>query len=117
LTVKSSAITTALGLTDTKTSCVGGNLLDLVQAENKLLALFQLVLDANEDLLCSNPSTNYFFDPVHPAERVQRLFGYYGKEVMTATIQGQNYDLSEANILSLISKYNLGTAAPKPATV
>ncbi|KAJ2474439.1 hypothetical protein GGI02_000061 [Coemansia sp. RSA 2322] len=117
LTVKSSAITTALGITNTKTSCVGGNLLNLVQAENKLLALFQLVLDANENLLCSNPSTNYFFDPVHPAERVQRLFGYYGKEVMTAIIQGQNYELSEANILSLISKYNLGTAAPKPAKV
>ncbi|KAJ2828791.1 hypothetical protein GGI24_002303 [Coemansia furcata] len=117
LTVKSSAISTALGLTDVKSSCVGGNLLNLVQAEDKLLALLQLVTDANDTLLCQNPSTNYFFDPVHPAERVQRLFGYYGKEVMTATIQGTSFDLNEANILSVISKYNLGTPAPKPASV
>ncbi|KAJ2880968.1 hypothetical protein H4R27_004392 [Coemansia aciculifera] len=117
LTVKSSAISTALGLTDVKTSCVGGNLLNLVQAEDKLLALLQLVLDANQNLLCKNPGTNYFFDPVHPAERVQRLFGYYGKEVMVSMVQGTTFDLNEANILSLISKYNLGTPAPKPVRI
>ncbi|KAJ2738954.1 hypothetical protein GGI20_006188, partial [Coemansia sp. BCRC 34301] len=117
LTVQSPAITTALGLEDVKTSCVGGNLLNLVQAKDKLLALLQLVLDAKDNLLCSNPSTNYFFDPVHPAERVQRLFGYFGKEVMAAMIQGTTYELNEANILSIIRKYNLGTPAPKPARV
>ncbi|KAJ2017418.1 hypothetical protein IWW57_005365 [Coemansia sp. S610] len=117
LTVQSSAISTALGLTDVKTSCVGGNFLNLVQAEDKLLALLQLVVDAKDNVICSNPSTNYFFDPVHPAERVQRLFGYYGKEVFASLIQGTTYHLNEANILSLISKYNLGTPAPKPARV
>ncbi|KAJ2892930.1 hypothetical protein IWW38_003038 [Coemansia aciculifera] len=117
LTVNSPAITTALGLEDVKTSCVGGNVLNLVQAEDKLLALLQLVLDAKDDLLCSDPSKNYFFDPVHPAERVQRLFGYYGKEVMAAMVQGTTYDLNEANILSIISKYNLGTPAPKPVAI
>ncbi|KAJ2447454.1 hypothetical protein GGF42_005434 [Coemansia sp. RSA 2424] len=117
LTVRSPAITTALGLEDVKTSCVGGNLLNLVQAEDKLLALLQLALDSKDNVLCSNPSTNYFFDPVHPAERVQRLFGYYGKEVMVAMVQGTTFDLNEANILSIISKYNLGTPAPKPASI
>ncbi|KAI8318966.1 hypothetical protein GQ54DRAFT_320728 [Martensiomyces pterosporus] len=117
LTVNSAAITTALGITDTQTSCVGGNTLNLIESQDKLSALVQFFIDAKEDLLCSDPSTNYFFDPVHPAERVHRLFGYVGKEMVAATIQGQQFQLTESSILSIISKYNLGTPAPKPASV
>ncbi|KAJ1665293.1 hypothetical protein IW140_000647 [Coemansia sp. RSA 1813] len=117
VTANSPAISTALGLTNTKTSCVGGNTLNLVQSDNKLIALLQLILDAKEDLMCSNPSTNYFFDFVHPAERIQRLFGYFGKEMVAAILSGKTFELNEANILSIITKYNLGTPAPKPVAV
>ncbi|KAJ2391279.1 hypothetical protein GGI23_005447 [Coemansia sp. RSA 2559] len=117
VTVNSAAISTALGLTNVKTACVGGNTLGLVQADNKLLALLQLIVDAKEDLLCSDPSSSYFFDFVHPAERIQRLFGYFGKEMVTAILQGTKLELNEANIISIISKYDLGTPAPKPVAV
>ncbi|KAJ2720640.1 RasGAP protein [Coemansia sp. Benny D115] len=116
-TIKSPAVTNALGLSDTKTSCVGGNLLNLVQADNKLLALLKLIVNAKENLMCSDPSKSYFFDFVHPAERIQRLFGYYGKELVTALISGTTVDLSEAKLLSIIQKYNLGSAVSKPVKV
>ncbi|KAI8318444.1 hypothetical protein GQ54DRAFT_251767, partial [Martensiomyces pterosporus] len=117
LTVNSGAITTALGIKDVKTSCVGGNTLNLFEAQDKLSALVQFIIDAKENLMCSDPSTNYFFDPVHPAERVHRLFGYVGKEMVSAIVQGQQFQLTEANVLSIINKYHLGTPAPKPASV
>ncbi|KAJ1963410.1 hypothetical protein GGI12_002064 [Dipsacomyces acuminosporus] len=117
LTVNSKAITSALGLTDTTTSCVGGNSLNLIQSKDKLGAFIKFIVDAKEDLMCSNPSTNYFFDPVHPAERVHRLFGYVGREQVYATLSGTPFELTEAKVLDVIKKYNLGTPAPKPAKV
>ncbi|KAJ1834491.1 hypothetical protein IWW55_000137 [Coemansia sp. RSA 2706] len=117
ITANSNAIQLALGLTNVKTSCVGGNVLNLVQADNKLIALLQLLLDAKEDLMCSNPSTNYFFDFVHPAERIQRLFGYFSHEMINAVQKGSTLALTEDTILGLIKKYNLGTPAPKPVQV
>ncbi|KAJ2801745.1 hypothetical protein H4R21_002684, partial [Coemansia helicoidea] len=99
------------------TSCLGGNFLNLLQADNKLTALLNLVLDAKDDLMCSDPSTNYFFDIVHPTERVQRLFGYFAKHAIDAARSGKTYEMTEANMLSLIKTYNLGTPAPKPARI
>ncbi|KAJ1723465.1 hypothetical protein LPJ53_002173 [Coemansia erecta] len=116
-TANSPEVINALGLTNIKTSCVGGNVLNLVQADNKLMALLKLIVDAKENLMCSNPSTNYFFDFVHPAERVQRLFGYYSKELIDALNAGKQYALTQDNLLALISKYNLGTAASKPVKI
>ncbi|KAJ2192056.1 hypothetical protein GGH18_003012 [Coemansia sp. RSA 530] len=117
ITATSDPIINALGLTNVETACVGGNVLNLVQADNKLLALLKLLLDVKESLMCSNPSTNYFFDFVHPAERIQRLFGYYSHEMISALQQGKAFEMTEANILGLIQKFNLGTAAPKPVQV
>ncbi|KAJ2715468.1 hypothetical protein H4R19_001193 [Coemansia spiralis] len=117
VTALSPAVYQALGLTNVETACVGGNTLNLVQADNKLSALLNMVLDAKNDLMCTNPSTNYFFDIVHPAERVQRLFGYYAKHLIDAARSGQTYDMIEANMLSLITTYNLNTPAPKPARI
>ncbi|KAJ2775245.1 hypothetical protein IWQ56_000162 [Coemansia nantahalensis] len=117
VTALSPTVSQALGLTDTETSCLGGNFLNLLQADNKLTALLNLVLDAKDDLMCSDPSTNYFFDIVHPTERVQRLFGYFAKHAIDAARSGKTYEMSEANMLSLIKTYNLGTPAPKPARI
>ncbi|PIA15374.1 hypothetical protein COEREDRAFT_87990 [Coemansia reversa NRRL 1564] len=117
VTAKSDTVLNALGISNVKTSCVGGNVLNLVQSDNKLIALLKLVLDAKQNLMCSNPSTNYFFDFVHPAERIQRLFGYYSSELINAIKQGKSLEMTEATMLFLIQKYNLGTDAPKPAAV
>ncbi|KAJ1746203.1 hypothetical protein LPJ79_005955 [Coemansia sp. RSA 1821] len=117
VTAKSDAVLNALGITNVKTSCVGGNVLNLIQSDNKLMALLKLVVDAKKNIMCSNPSTNYFFDFVHPAERIQRLFGYYSHEMIAALQKGQTLELTESAILSIIKQYNLGTPAPKPVAV
>ncbi|KAJ1964445.1 hypothetical protein GGI12_001429 [Dipsacomyces acuminosporus] len=117
LTVHSKAIASALGLTDTTTSCVGGNTLNLIQSKDKLAAFIKWVMDVKEAFMCSDPSTHYFFDLEHPAERIHRLFGYAGKELVAAALSGKTFEMNEANLLTLISKYNLGTPAPKPARI
>ncbi|KAJ1802484.1 hypothetical protein LPJ75_006174, partial [Coemansia sp. RSA 2598] len=116
-TVNSPKVAGALGLTDVKTSCVGGNLLNLIQADNKLLALLKLIVDAKQNLMCDDPSENYFMDFVHPAERIQRLFGYYSREVIMAAKSGKQLPPNEDTLLALVSKYNLGGAVAKPVRV
>ncbi|KAJ1794756.1 hypothetical protein LPJ59_004470, partial [Coemansia sp. RSA 2399] len=109
ISVNSAAIVSALGLADTTTACTSG--IDITTFD-------QLVSDILSGITeCADPSTNYFFDFVHPAERVQRLFGYYAWKSISAVLSGTTYDLTEANLLSLISTYNLGTVAPKPASI
>ncbi|KAJ2481833.1 hypothetical protein IWW56_001449 [Coemansia sp. RSA 2131] len=66
---------------------------------------------------CTDPSKFYFFDDVHLAERIQRLLGYYTWMKVKAQRQGKVFELTEANLLSLISAYKLGTPAPKPAAI
>ncbi|KAJ1964446.1 hypothetical protein GGI12_001430 [Dipsacomyces acuminosporus] len=117
LTVHSKAIASALGLTDTTTSCIDGNTLNFARSNDKLAAFIKWVIDAKEAFMCSDPSTHYFFDLEHPAERIHRLFGYAGKELVTAALSGKTFEMNEANLLTLISKYNLGTPAPKPARI
>ncbi|KAJ2778924.1 hypothetical protein H4R18_004316 [Coemansia javaensis] len=117
VTALSANVSQALGLADVSTSCVGGNALNLIQAQNKLVALMNFVVNADSNLMCTNPSTNYFFDVVHPAERVQRLFGYYAKHLVDALRQGATFDMTEANMLALIKQHSLNTPAPKPAKV
>ncbi|KAJ1952921.1 hypothetical protein EC988_003292 [Linderina pennispora] len=111
------SVTVALGLEDVSTSCVGGNLLDFVETDNFLAALINFFMDAKNAIMCSNPGTNYFFDPIHPAERIQRLFGYLGFEMVKTTLQGGTYDINEANILNIIKTYSLNSPAPKPASI
>ncbi|KAJ2477032.1 hypothetical protein EV174_004745, partial [Coemansia sp. RSA 2320] len=112
VTIKSAAITSALGLTDTTHSCVTSSATDF-----SLKKLISTILGTQGNDGCSNPGAHYFMDDVHPAEKIQRLFGYFSYASITAAQQGSSYALSEANILSLISKYNLGTTAPKPAKI
>lgn len=113
----SPAVATALGLQDVKTSCVGGNFLNLIQSENKLMALLQLILDAKDDLLCTEPGKNYFFDPVHPAGRVQRLFGYFGKDLMMAVLAGKDLPVTEQVLLDTIKRYNLDSPVAHPVAI
>ncbi|KAJ2720639.1 hypothetical protein GGI07_004484 [Coemansia sp. Benny D115] len=109
VTINSPAIISALGLTDVTSACVDslnlGSLSSLISST------------ASAAAACADPSTNYFFDAVHPAERVQRLYGYYAWKQISSLSQGASFALTEANLLSLITTYNLGTPSPKPATV
>ncbi|KAJ2039763.1 hypothetical protein GGI03_003851 [Coemansia sp. RSA 2337] len=113
LTIKSPAIIAALGLTDIKTPCLGAG-----STNYSLETLIASAMGKETSTgMCSSPSTMYFFDDVHPAERVHRLFGYYSFATIAAKANNTIFELNEANILSLISKYNLGTPSPKPAAV
>ncbi|KAJ2559942.1 hypothetical protein EV175_000055 [Coemansia sp. RSA 1933] len=109
ISVGSSSIISALGLTDTTDACTSGIMISTFD---------ELISDIISGITaCADPSTNYFFDSVHPAERVHRLFGYYAWKSISAVLSGSTYELSEANLLSLISTYDLGTVAPKPAAI
>ncbi|KAI7822298.1 hypothetical protein BX661DRAFT_216646 [Kickxella alabastrina] len=116
-TVNSEAIANSLGLTSVSTSCVGGNALNLLQADNKLLALMKLIFDAKENLMCADPSKSYFFDFVHPGEKITRLFGYYTKELIDAVNSGKQMSMTEDNLLNIINKYSLGSPVAKPVQI
>ncbi|KAJ1901676.1 hypothetical protein LPJ66_000589 [Kickxella alabastrina] len=116
-TVNSEAIANALGLTSVSTSCIGGNTLNLLQADNKLLALMKLIFDAKENLMCADPSKSYFFDFVHPGEKITRLFGYYTKELIDSVNSGEQVSMTEDNLLDIIKKYNLGSPVAKPVQI
>ncbi|KAJ2741721.1 hypothetical protein GGI20_004995 [Coemansia sp. BCRC 34301] len=113
LTVKSPAIIAALGLTDVTNACLGAEY-DRYSLETLISSAMGIVPTKG---VCTNPSTHYFFDDVHPAERVHRLFGYYSFAAISAKAQNTVFELNESNILSLITKYNLGTPSPKPAAI
>ncbi|KAJ2745367.1 hypothetical protein GGI20_002212 [Coemansia sp. BCRC 34301] len=110
-TINSPAVINALGLTDTANPCIEGINTDSVGG------LLASIMNCSNNPSCPDPSLHYFFDPIHPSERVHRLYGYFGRELVTALLQGSTYNLTESNLLSLISRHNLGTPAPKPVKV
>ncbi|KAJ1932927.1 hypothetical protein GGF37_006896, partial [Kickxella alabastrina] len=106
LTVNSPAISAALNITDVTQACI---------KSMDTLSLFEMImgaLDSND--MCSDPGSKYFFDGVHPSERVHRLYGYYCWQLVIAASNGKVFELSEASLLSLIDEYNLGSAVLKP---
>ncbi|KAJ1667504.1 hypothetical protein IW140_003014 [Coemansia sp. RSA 1813] len=111
LTIGSPAIIGALDLNDTKSSCIAGLVTESVGD------LLLSIINSADTPTCADPSTKYFFDDIHPAERIHRLFGYYANELVKALFSGSTYDLNEENLLYLISTYKLNTKAPKPASV
>ncbi|KAJ1951311.1 hypothetical protein FBU59_000235 [Linderina macrospora] len=117
VTQGSSAIASALGLTNIEDACVGGELRRLFQDGNLVQHLIDLVINLDEVLMCRSPTEYYFFDSVHPSERMHRLFGYFTYEAITAQRSGSTFSLNEANIISVIQKYSLNSAAPKPASL
>ncbi|KAJ1819073.1 hypothetical protein LPJ60_003978 [Coemansia sp. RSA 2675] len=110
-TINSPAVIQALGLTDVANPCIEGINTDSIGG------LLASIMNCSKNPSCADASLYYFFDPIHPSERVHRLFGYYSKELVTALLQGSTYNLTEANLLSLISVNKLGTPAPKPIQV
>ncbi|KAJ2078758.1 hypothetical protein H4R24_004260 [Coemansia sp. RSA 988] len=116
VTIGSDKILKALGITNTENSCLGTDILGII-ARGEELGPVKFATEVKQSLVCSDPSANYFFDIVHPAERVQRLFGYYFRERLVYVSNGESLEIDEESILNTIQKYNLGTPAPKPARV
>ncbi|KAJ2346081.1 hypothetical protein GGF43_005064, partial [Coemansia sp. RSA 2618] len=83
VSINSQAIKSALGITDTTTSCVDKSYIAFL-TENPTVDLDHLPLNVADSLLCQSPSTNYFFDYFHVGERVHRLAGYYMSEYVKA---------------------------------
>ncbi|KAJ2716843.1 hypothetical protein H4R19_000406 [Coemansia spiralis] len=110
----SSAALEALGVTDTAHSCILNDLTGLIGAG---LTSDEFAARVAGSLVCSDPSASFFFDAVHPGERIHRLFGYYAAELIYARVKGRPFALCETTLLGIIQKYSLGTPAPKPATV
>ncbi|KAJ2607381.1 hypothetical protein H4S08_004844, partial [Coemansia sp. RSA 1365] len=111
VTVNSKSIMKALGLTNVTGAC-----LDTLDTSSAASMINSCMNDVSESV-CTDPSKFYFFDDVHPSERVQRLFGYYSWKEIVALKEGKSYEPTEANLLSIINTYNLGTPAPKPAAI
>ncbi|KAJ1729435.1 hypothetical protein LPJ61_003521 [Coemansia biformis] len=107
-TLGSTAIAGALGIANTTSPCVAG--LDT----SSLGALMRSAASLDGDGTCDDPSTHYFFDALHPGERVHRLFGYYSRELIEAARANATYSTSEAGVIALVEKYKLGTPVPKP---
>ncbi|KAJ1919319.1 hypothetical protein GGI16_004761 [Coemansia sp. S142-1] len=110
-TINSPAVISALGLADIANPCIEGINTDSIGG------LLASIMNCSNNPSCPDASKHYFFDPIHPNERVHRLYGYFGKELVSALFQGSTYNVTEPNLLSLISKNNLGTPAPKPVSV
>ncbi|KAJ2501742.1 hypothetical protein GGH96_001706 [Coemansia sp. RSA 1972] len=111
VTANSKNIINALGLTNVTGAC-----LDTLDTSSPK-AMIASCMDIPTESVCTDPSKFYFFDDVHPSERVQRLYGYYNYMEISALREGKVFELTEANLLSLISAYKLGTPAPKPAAI
>ncbi|KAJ1963145.1 hypothetical protein GGI12_002221 [Dipsacomyces acuminosporus] len=113
----SPSVASALGLVDTKASCIGGDALNLFEDDNFINALLKLIINLKDTLLCSDPGTSYFFDVMHPGERAHRLFAYYIQELVKARFAGSTYELSAQGLIELIRKHRLNSPVPHPARV
>ncbi|KAJ1722934.1 hypothetical protein LPJ53_002687 [Coemansia erecta] len=114
----SPSVSGALGLRDTENACVGGNLLGLFSDANHVEALVRFLVDVKGAVLCSKPGAQFFWDPIHPGERVHRLFGYYASKVIGAMAANQPVDApTQGVLLGLVAQYNLASAVAKPAAV
>ncbi|KAJ1755569.1 hypothetical protein LPJ77_006192 [Coemansia sp. RSA 2523] len=111
VTASSQIVIEALGLTNVTGAC-----LDTLDTSSSKATIAARTNVPNESV-CIDPSRFYFFDNVHPAERIQRLFGYYNWMEINAQRQGKVFEPTESNLLLLIKTYKLGTPAPKPAAI
>ncbi|KAJ2159499.1 hypothetical protein GGF46_002995 [Coemansia sp. RSA 552] len=107
----SSAISSALGLKNVTGAC-----LDTLDTSTQA-ARMNSAMNATVGSVCTDPSEFFFFDDIHPTERVHRLYGYYLWKALAALKKGKSFHLCESNLLSLIKNYNLGTPVSKPVAI
>ncbi|KAJ2868655.1 hypothetical protein FB639_004845, partial [Coemansia asiatica] len=64
-------VSKALGVTDTETYCVGGSWINLFNDHLYFTDFMKYLVSSDSNIaLCNDPGTKFFWDPVHPSERV-----------------------------------------------
>ncbi|KAJ1946785.1 hypothetical protein GGF37_000933 [Kickxella alabastrina] len=116
-TLNSSDIINSLGITNADSACLGGNTLKLVNSKNRMWMFISMLFNVSETLMCSSPENSYFFDVLHPGEKITRLFGYYSNALIKFANIGKQLPPTKANLLAIINKYNLGSTVVKPVQI
>ncbi|KAJ2590144.1 hypothetical protein H4R99_007200 [Coemansia sp. RSA 1722] len=115
------SVSLELGITDTVSYCVAGPWVDLFNDQLSLTKFMRYLVSSDSNAaLCDDPGTRFFWDPVHPSERVHRLFAYHIYNTLLPMVLSQadsNYELSESGLIELIRKHKLDEPAPKPASI
>ncbi|KAJ2339229.1 hypothetical protein GGF43_006690, partial [Coemansia sp. RSA 2618] len=112
------AVSKSLGITDTTNSCVGGKLINLITGTTKLSSLLDTISDNKDSTaICTDPGSHFFWDPLHPTDRVHRLFGYYVNSVINGCKAGNSVSVTKDLLVQLIKKHRLNTTPPQPAQV
>ncbi|KAJ2583443.1 hypothetical protein GGH95_001000 [Coemansia sp. RSA 1836] len=102
------AVTRALNITDTKSFCVGGgsssSWLGLFDDELSLTKVAKYLVAGSGSSVCHDPGSHFYFDPIHPADRVHRLFGYCVYQVIAGYGKGLSaFEFSEDNLIAVIA--------------
>ncbi|KAJ2488020.1 hypothetical protein IWW37_005011 [Coemansia sp. RSA 2050] len=107
------AVTTVLNITDTQSFCVGGSWLSLFDDEISLSKFLGFLFSSDTKPLCADPSSHFYFDPIHPNDRVHRLFGYCAHEIIARQVVGlPPFEFTKENLIALIAKHKLGASTP-----
>ncbi|KAJ1998254.1 hypothetical protein GGI06_006297 [Coemansia sp. S85] len=102
-------VTKALNITDTRSFCVGGSWLSLFDDEVSLSKFLGFLFSNDSQSLCRDPSSHFYFDPIHPTDRVHRLFGYCAREIVARQVAGlPEFEFTEENLIAIIAQHNLG---------
>ncbi|KAJ2333454.1 hypothetical protein GGI00_002322, partial [Coemansia sp. RSA 2681] len=108
------AVTRALNITDIKSFCVGGgsssSWLGLLDDELSLTKVIKYLVAGSGSSVCHDPGSHFYFDPIHPADRVHRLFGYCVYQVIAGYGKGLSaFEFSEDNLTAQRQK-NIGSS-------
>ncbi|KAJ2449321.1 hypothetical protein EV183_004952 [Coemansia sp. RSA 2336] len=111
-------VMSALNITNRSKYCISGSWLALF--EDRLLFSNVLKFAISDDSVdeCADAGSLFFFDPIHPSERVQRLFGYYMYEYIQNLDAGlPSLVASDKVLLNLTTHYKLYTPVVKPVAI
>ncbi|KAJ2813077.1 hypothetical protein H4S07_000946 [Coemansia furcata] len=102
-------VSTALNITDTRSFCVGGSWLSLFDDEISLSKFLKFLFSSDSKPMCTDPSSHFYFDPIHPTDRVHRLFGYSAHQIIARQIAGlPPFEFTKDALIALIAKHKLG---------
>ncbi|KAJ2441151.1 hypothetical protein IWW46_003645 [Coemansia sp. RSA 2440] len=112
------SITQALKVVNTISYCINGSWLALFEDHTYASDFINFVFGADSATSCPDPSALYFFDPIHPSEQIQRLFGYYLFKHIQALQRGLTLpSISVTTLLDIIQAYKLHLPVSKPVAI
>ncbi|KAJ2071465.1 hypothetical protein GGH13_003334 [Coemansia sp. S155-1] len=105
------AVIKALNITDTRSFCVGGSWLSLFDDEISVSKFLRFLFSSDSKPMCTDPSSHFFFDPIHPTDRVHRLFGYCAHQIIARQVAGlPPFEFTNENLIALIARHKLGVS-------